>query len=84
MMLYPTVQELTNEKTNRYSLVIAAAKCARHIIDKSNAEHEFEEQRKDDSAHYAKEVKDEDLLLSEKPVSIAIKRIYEGEYKIIG
>ena len=40
MMLYPTVQDLTNENVNRYMLVIATAKCARHLIDKANDEHE--------------------------------------------
>lgn len=34
MMLYPNVQEMTNDKINRYMLVIAAAKCARRITDK--------------------------------------------------
>ena len=43
MMLYPTVQDLTNDKVNRYKLVIATAKCARHIIDKANEEQAIEE-----------------------------------------
>ena len=41
MMLKPTVQEMTNSKVNRYKLVIATAKCARHIVDKANEEREL-------------------------------------------
>ena len=35
-MLYPSVQQMTNEKVNRYALVIATAKGARYINDKQN------------------------------------------------
>lgn len=84
MMLYPTVQDLTNDKINRYSLVIATAKCARHIIDKANEERELEEQRRLDNDRFGKDSKNEhDILLSEKPVSIAVQKLYEGEYTIL-
>ena len=39
-MIYPTIQELTKGKYNRYQLAIATAKCARIITD------EYDEQRK--------------------------------------
>ena len=39
-MLYPTIQELTGGKINRYELVIAAAKGAR-IVRRINAEERF-------------------------------------------
>ena len=32
-MLYPTIDELTKGKFNRYELAIATAKCARMITD---------------------------------------------------
>ena len=32
-MIYPTIQELTKGKYNRYQLAIATAKCARLITD---------------------------------------------------
>ena len=84
MMLYPTVQELTNDKVNRYKLVIATAKCARHLIEKSNAEHELEEKHRLEVDRYGKEPRNEDdPLLNEKPVSVAVKKIYDGEYKIL-
>ncbi len=84
MMLYPTVQDLTNENVNRYMLVIATAKCARHLIDKANDEHEYEESRRLESDRYSKDVKsDYDLLLTEKPVSVAVQKLYDGEYSIV-
>ena len=83
MMLYPTVQELTNDKVNRYKLVIATAKCARHLIDKANDERENEELNKNEFDRFSKEHKSNyELLLSEKPVSVAVQKLYEGEYSI--
>ena len=32
-MIYPPIEELTNNKYNRYMLVIAASKCARMVTD---------------------------------------------------
>lgn len=83
MMLHPNVQDLTNEKVNRYSLVIATAKCARHIIDKANEEKELEEQFKTENDRFSKDSKEPDILLTEKPVSIAVQKLYEGEYTIV-
>lgn len=84
MMLHPTVQDLTNDKVNRYKLVIATAKCARHIIDKANEARELEEMRRIETDRYSKETKTEnDFLLNEKPVSIAVQKLYEGEYTIL-
>lgn len=84
MMLYPTVQDLTNEKVNRYMLVIATAKCARHLIDKANDERELEESRRVEGERYGKESKSEyDVLLTEKPVSVAVQKLYDGEYSIV-
>ena len=83
-MLYPSVQDLTNNEVNRYMLVIATAKCARHLIDKANDEHEFEESRRIDGERFARETKtDYELLLTEKPVSVAVQKLYEGAYSIV-
>ena len=32
-MIYPSIEELTKGKHNRYTLVIATAKCARIVTD---------------------------------------------------
>lgn len=83
-MLYPSLQELTTDKVNRFELVIATAKCARHITDKLNVEKEAAEQRKDVD-RFNKDIKNEVTAdsVNDKAVSVAIKRIYAGEYKII-
>ena len=101
MMLKPTVQEMTNSKVNRYKLVIATAKCARHIVDKANEEREFEEKHRNDPERIAKEPCEEAELLREtnpvkdsksddifereceKPVSEAVIKIVDDEFKII-
>lgn len=84
MMLYPTVQELTNDKVNRYKLVIATAKCARHLIDKANDERENEELHRAEFDRYGKETKTSfEVLLTEKPVSVAVQKLYDGEYSIV-
>ena len=36
-MIYPTIKEITKENYNRYTLVIATAKSARHITDQAVA-----------------------------------------------
>lgn len=83
MMLYPTVQDLTNDKVNRYKLVIATAKCARHIIDKANEEAAIEEANRTENDRFSKDSKNENPLLNEKPVSIAVQKLYDGEYAIV-
>ena len=35
-MLYPSIQQITKGKINRYTLVIATAKSARHVTEKAN------------------------------------------------
>lgn len=81
-MLYPSLQELTNEKVNRYRLVIATSKCARHITEKRCEEKEIAEQRKEID-RFAKDARTETIEDTEKAVSLAIDRLKSGEYKII-
>lgn len=84
MMLYPSVQELTSDTVNRYALVIAAAKGARHVTDEMQRLHEKLEERRESDRINSRDLKGETMAetLSEKPVSLSIKRIYDGEYKI--
>ena len=79
-MLYPSIQNLTNDKLNRYSLVIATSKGARCITDKSNHEREEAEMRHEERA---KDAKFEFDLNNEKAVSLAIGKIVDRKYKII-
>ncbi len=85
-MIYPSIEELTNEKVNRYALVIATAKCARSITD------EYVRQRQQ-AENYLSNNKDTDKTLAsfinkefrdEKAVRIAINRMKDGEYTILG
>ena len=84
-MLYPTIDELTKGKFNRYELAIATAKCARMITDEYVKQRETAEKmmtgNKDNDkplmAMIDKEYRDE------KAVKNAISRINSGDYVII-
>ncbi len=74
-MLYPSIQDLTDNKVNRYMLVIAAAKGARYVTYKQNQEQDYYEARKE----YEKTNEDS----NEKAVSVAISRLHNGQFKIL-
>ncbi len=84
-MIYPTIQELTKDKINRYELAIATAKCARIITDEYVKERETAEKmlaanKESDKAvqnMVTKEFRDE------KAVKCAIKRMHTGEFTIL-
>ncbi len=84
-MIYPSVDELSkNGKYNRYTLVIAASKCARMVTD------EYVEQRETAEKMLANKETDKSLssmikkeIRDEKAVKTAINRLYKGEYKIV-
>ena len=83
-MLYPTIDELTQGKFNRYELALATAKCARLITDEYVRQHELVEKsatgnKETDralSATIDRELRDE------KAVKVAINRIHRGDYSI--
>lgn len=84
-MIYPSIGELTNDKVNRYALVIATAKCARVITD------EYVRQRERAERLIANKDTDKSLVSminkefrDEKAVRTAINRIKSGEYTILG
>ncbi len=84
-MIYPSLEELKKQNhCNRYELAIAAAKCARQITD------EYVDQRTNAEKMLANKETDKSLsslikkeYSDEKAVKTAIKRIYEGEYRIV-
>lgn len=85
-MIYPSIEELTNEKVNRYALVIATAKCARSITEeyvrqKRVAENQITGNKESDKSLASMISKE---LCDEKAVRIAINRIKDGEYTILG
>ena len=84
MMIKPSIEQLTQGKFNRYSLVIATAKCARLVTDEYIAQRAQAEQlvadKKTDktiASMIASDIRDN------KAVENAVQRIYRGEYNII-
>ena len=83
-MIAPSVDELTKQnKYNRYTLVIAVAKCARMVTD------EYVNQRETAERMLANKETDKSLAAlikkdfrDEKAVRIGINRLHNGEYRI--
>lgn len=77
-MLYPSIQQLTEGKINRYALVMGTAKCARHVTDLINqAKEQAELNISRDIIH-----DNESEEVYDKAVNIAIRRISEQKYTI--
>ena len=84
-MLYPTINELTKGKYNRYELSLATARCARIVTD------EYVKQREDaEKAQTGNKETDKPIntlinkeLRDEKAVKTAIRRIHDGEFVIV-
>ena len=84
-MIYPSVDELAqNNKYNRYTLVIAVAKCARMVTE------EYVNQRENAERMLANKETDKSLaslikkdFRDEKAVRIGVNRLYQGEYRIV-
>ena len=84
-MLYPTIDELTKGKFNRYELSLAAAKCARIVTDEYCQQKEESEKANSGNKDSDKPVNamiDKELR-DEKAVRTAIRRIRDEEYVIV-
>ena len=83
-MLYPTIEELTKGKCNRYELAIATAKCARLITDEYVRQHELAEKSQTGNKETDRPINTmiDRELRDEKAVKVAINRIHRGEYCI--
>jgi len=87
-MIFPSVEQLTRDKYNRYELVIATAKAARIITDDLNEKKEEAERNSglkelnpnEKIVQIQKDLKD---IPEEKPVKWAIQRIFDGEFIIV-
>ena len=84
MMFKPSIDQLTQGKFNRYSLVIATAKCARLVTDeyiaqRAQAEQLVAEKKTDKTiaSMIASDIRDN------KAVENAVQRLYRGEYNVI-
>ena len=83
MLIQPSIVELTKDKYNAYTVVIAAAKGARMVTD------EYVAQRERADRMVANKETDKPIntmidreLRDEKAVKVAINRMYRGEYSI--
>jgi 4-hydroxy-3-methylbut-2-en-1-yl diphosphate synthase IspG/GcpE len=83
-MIAPSVDELTHQnKYNRYTLVIAVAKCARMVTDEYVSQRETAERmlaNKETDKSLAALIKKD--FRDEKAVRIGINRLHGGEYRI--
>ena len=82
-MIYPTVEQLTEGKLNRYELVVGVAKCARIVTDeyiemraKAQKMIDNHETEKPLAALIDPEYKDQ------KAVKIAIAKLQSGRFKM--
>lgn len=83
-MIYPAIDDLTMGKYNRYTLVVATAKCARIVTDEYVQQREHAEKliaNKETDKSLASMIKKE--YRDEKAVKNAINRIYSGEFRIV-
>ena len=83
-MIIPSIDDLSkNGQYNRYTLVIAASKCARVLTDEYVKQREYAERliaTKETDKSLISMIKRE--YRDEKAVKSAINRLYEGEFEI--
>jgi DNA-directed RNA polymerase subunit K/omega len=86
-MLYPSIQELLklssdeqgNERLNKYTLVMATAKCARVLTNQYVKEHREAEKQNIDK----KDRRGKKEFREEKPVKNAVRDLINNEYEIL-
>ena len=83
-MLYPTINQLTQGKFNRYELAVATAKCARIVTSEYVKQRECAEKSITGNKETNRPI---DAMISaelrdEKAVRVAVKRIYKGDFTI--
>ena len=83
-MLYPTIDELTKGKYNRYELALATARCARLVTDEYVRQHDAAEKSLTGNKETDKPLNTmiDRELRDEKAVKVAIGRMHRGEYEI--
>ena len=83
-MIYPSIEEITKNQYNRYTLCIATAKCARMVTDEYVKQRETAERmlaNKETDKSLASMIKRE--IRDEKAVKNAINRLCEGKFKVV-
>ena len=79
IMLYPTINELTKGKYNRYELSLATARCARIVTDEYVKQREDAEKSQTGNKETDKPINTliNNELRDEKAVKTAIRRIHD-------
>ena len=83
-MIFPSINDLSKGKYDKYTLVIATAKCAREITDEYVIQREYAERKianKETDKSIASLIKKE--YRDEKAVKNAVLGLYEGKFRII-
>ena len=83
IMIYPSIEQLTNGKFNRYALCIATAKCARMVTEEYVSQREAAEKmlaNKETDKSIASMIRKD--IRDENAVKNAIRRLYNGEFRI--
>ena len=83
-MVKPSINELSKGKHNKYTLVIATAKCARMITEEYVKQREFAElkiSKKEVDKPLAAMIRPE--FRDEKAVKNAVNRLHDGRYVIV-
>ncbi len=84
-MLYPTIDQLTNDEFNRYELALATAKCARVLTNEYVTQKEAAEKsatgNKEADRNVINQLNKE--YREEKAVKNAITKIHNGTFKIV-
>lgn len=83
-MIFPSINDLSKDKYNKYTLVIATAKCARLITDEYVLQREAAEKRianKETDKPLASMIRKE--YRDEKAVKNAVYGLYDGNYVIL-
>lgn len=83
-MIYPTIEQLTANKFNRYELVVGVAKCARIVTDEY-VEMKAESQRLIENHETDKTLAQliDPEYKDQKPVKIAIAKLVDGRFKMV-
>ena len=84
-MIYPTIQDLTKGKYNRYELAIATAKGARLITDEYVRQRTAAEAATGNGKESDKPIANmsDKKLKDEKAVKLSIDRLDSGEFEIV-
>lgn len=84
-MIVPSIKDLTKDRFNRYTLVIAAAKSARMITDEYMKQKDIAEKKianKETDKSVANMINKE--YRDEKAVKVAINHLHAGDFAIVG